>query len=137
MDTAAKIPWPFSAKVFLVLFALFAVGAVGVWLSEPPPTPEQVAASKAADAAATKRHQLEAAEQERENFICDLVNACKKYATVRQECAVAGNFKNCVNIKMGRDDWSYCSDDGKLPGWEQPPAPRCWVRSVARSLGGN
>ena len=29
--------------------------------------------------------------------------ACKKYSDVRLECAVAGNFKTCLRIKMGAD----------------------------------
>ena len=41
------------------------------------------------------------AQAVKDRALCNIASVCKKYGTVRQDCAVAGNFKNCVQVKMG------------------------------------
>ena len=66
-----------------------------------------------------------AASHALQKAFCETVNVCKKYGTVRQDCAVAGNFKNCVQVKM---NLSYatletdCNDDGTLR-WQPANVP--------------
>jgi len=65
-----------------------------------------------------------AAVRAQQKELCETANVCKKYGRVRQDCAVAGNFKNCVQVKM---NVSYatletdCNDDG-TPRWQPPNA---------------
>jgi hypothetical protein len=70
---------------------------------------------------------------------CQTINVCKKYGTVRQECATAGSFKNCINVKMG-DSASYsglemdCNNDGTIR-WQPTDAPsmfECFFRTIGR-----
>ena len=54
---------------------------------------------------------------ERTKVLCKLGSICSRYGAVRQECATAGNFNNCVRVKMGDADSSQidnCTQDGKL-----------------------
>jgi len=58
--------------------------------------------------------------------LCRTKDLCTRYAMSRQECATAGNFDLCLNVKMGDDvaNISGCTNQGKLkseppdmPGW--------------------
>jgi hypothetical protein len=72
------------------------------------------------EARKTQQKSEAAAARALQKAVCETVNVCKKYGTVRQDCAVAGNFKNCVQVKM---NVSYatletdCNDDG-TPRWQ-------------------
>jgi hypothetical protein len=46
--------------------------------------------------------------------LCTIRSICSKYASARQECATAGNFDQCMKIKMGDDAWKVgsCTSDG-------------------------
>jgi hypothetical protein len=61
-----------------------------------------------------------AAARAQQKVLCETVNVCTKYGRVRQDCAVAGNFKNCVQVKMNVSYASLemdCNDDG-TPRWQ-------------------
>jgi hypothetical protein len=45
------------------------------------------------------RQQLDQGRRE----LCRAAAVCKKYDTVRLECATAGSFKTCLRVKMGDD----------------------------------
>ncbi len=58
---------------------------------------------------------LRAASEERERGLCQIAAACRDFSDAQQECAVADDFWNCVEAKMG-ERWSLtglCSEDGK------------------------
>jgi hypothetical protein len=79
-----------------------------------PPTQEQLKLEKQlAD---------ERKDRDRDNvYWCSLAVVCSKYAEVRDQCAVAGDFTNCLRVKL-KDDWNridQCADGGKLI---DPPA---------------
>jgi hypothetical protein len=64
--------------------------------------------------------------------LCHLPDACAKYSATRLECAVAGNFENCIDVKMGHDGWlvDHCTTDGK-PIYDDPRTPNvleCYLR---------
>jgi hypothetical protein len=52
-----------------------------------------------------RREQQQKQQQEQrhqyERELCLRAAACEKYSAMRLECATAGNFKNCLHIKMG------------------------------------
>jgi hypothetical protein len=56
---------------------------------------------------------------------CHQESACNQYSKARQECAVAGDFNNCVAVKVGVTDVdvSYaCASDGSVL-YSQPDHP--------------
>ncbi len=50
------------------------------------------------------------------SFLCHVKSLCAQYSIARQQCAVAGNFDNCVSVKMGNDLQSVgmCTNEGGL-----------------------
>jgi hypothetical protein len=70
-------------------------------------------------------------------LLCREAAACKKYSEARLECATAGNFINCLRIKMGEDAIysGVCGgfDEGApavpLPP-ETPNAFQCFLRRM-------
>jgi hypothetical protein len=65
-------------------------------------------------------------------YLCRMPEICTKYRAMRLECAVAGNFKNCITIKMGRDAslLDLCTEEGE-PGYRDPATPNileCFLR---------
>lgn len=118
-----------SRFLFLVIGAIAAIAgifATVIRYDNPikPVTEEQREAYKAEErqreARKTQQRTEAAASRAAQKALCETVNVCKKYGTVRQDCAVAGNFKNCVQVKM---NLSYatletdCKDDG-TPRWQ-------------------
>jgi len=84
---------------------------------EPQLTPQQIQVLEA-------QRQAEAlAAQTRVNFereslkeFCPYVLRCSTYADVRQQCATAGDFNNCVTVKLGSENADLagqCTADGK------------------------
>src|SRR5260370_1338965 len=66
------------------------------------------------------QREVRAAIAERNRYLCQLKSTCVKYAQVRQQCATAGNFENCISVKMGngfRSSGSGCTDDGNVDYW--------------------
>jgi hypothetical protein len=119
-----------------VIIALLLLGVI----FKPPPTPtpptkEQIEAQKAqleqAEAKFKAEQQWRTAEQQRriqqaqqKRALCKAADTCKKYATVRQECAVAGSFKNCISVKMNISYGTLetsCNNDGTVYTLQEVP----------------
>jgi hypothetical protein len=103
-----------SRRLILVALALFACGIVGVLAKFVRPMHETLAGAVAREEALT---------------LCHLKSVCAKYGEVRQACATAGDYKLCVNIKMGSDagDIIACDNEGTvIAGFGKVPNPlRC------------
>ena len=85
---------------------------------ETPGTPEQIQARlinrhRAAEMQAANQQRAAAAAQ-RNRQLCMYEVICEKYGKVRQECATAGNFNTCIEVKMGNQSGLlyYCTNDG-------------------------
>jgi len=59
--------------------------------------------------------------------LCRARDLCTRYANYRQECATAGNFDLCLNVKMGDDAAKIgaCTNNGNL--LTEPPNMPDWV----------
>lgn len=68
---------------------------------------------------------------------CRSIQHCDLYAKVRQECAAAGDFRNCISVKMGARNYTGCSEmgGGKLT-FSTLPAGFCWQVSVVDWVDG-
>jgi hypothetical protein len=83
-------------------------------------------------AAENKRwHAERAAADENTKRLCALKSKCAKYGRVRQECAVAGDFQNCLQIRMGDVDLDaafVCTGEGKpmIPESQIPGPVSCF-----------
>jgi hypothetical protein len=66
--------------------------------------------------------------------LCRLSAVCTKYGRSRQDCAVAANFENCMEIKMGRDAslTFKCTDEGRVGGQIPyvPSASECFFHGL-------
>jgi len=97
----------------------------------PPEPPEQIQSRRAAQLDQAK---AQAAATARQRALCNQQTICTKFATARQECATAGNYKNCVDIKMGKDaiDLYPCMNDGRV--WSEPADMQnrfqCFIQSI-------
>jgi hypothetical protein len=82
----------------------------------------------------------EQSESVQQDMMCRFVNECKKYGAVRQQCAVAGDFNNCIDIKMGKDLYGglaiLCTNDGQFRGdkTKVPSQIECFFRELFRGL---
>lgn len=102
--------------VFLIGAALMAFATIA-----DPPTPDQLKQQQEQ----TRRQEIlekysSLAEQEKQRekkYICRRIDVCRKYGEARQECAIAGDFNNCVSVKLGDDVYlsGACTVDGKFP----------------------
>ncbi|WP_156771681.1 hypothetical protein [Labrys sp. WJW] len=110
--------------VAAILAGIVAIGSAHSYITHYGETPEQVAAQArqaAVDAQAAKDrqsarnalHQLEKAKLDR---LCPAELACAAFSSARQECATAGDFQNCLSVKLGDDSKyaPYCTNDGNL-----------------------
>jgi hypothetical protein len=70
-----------------------------------------------------------ARETARAENLCRLRSSCAQYPAARQECAVAANFANCIDIKIGVGLGS-CTNDGHLsnPPSDTPSWLDCFLR---------
>jgi hypothetical protein len=64
--------------------------------------------------------------------VCRQMAICEQYGQLRQECAVAGNFQDCISAKMGDDKMNYaaarCTNDGHAAYLsEYPKAADCFL----------
>ena len=70
------------------------------------------------------------------NELCHRQMVCSAYSSVRQQCAIAGDFNNCVSIKMGNDAmFQYsCTVDGsvinEIDRANMPNTIECWARNA-------
>ena len=49
--------------------------------------------------------------------LCHTNSVCLKFSDARLSCATAGNFNNCVSVKMGDSDYALtgqCNNDGSM-----------------------
>jgi hypothetical protein len=105
----------------LILLVVGVASVVGAFVALIHPngfvvTPEELQA-RADMAQRQEAHRR--AENERRKVLCTVKKRCEKYGTVRQECATAGSYQNCVRIKMGSADFELidsCTEDGKPAG---------------------
>jgi hypothetical protein len=104
----------------------------------PRPPPETTAQYQARLAAEQVEQQRKATALELRKGYCSLRSICSKYAQVRQACATAGNYNNCVSIKMDADQWRVgsCSNDGDVvvlgPKDDMPSGLECFFMSLSR-----
>lgn len=104
-----------------------------------PPTAQQIRQMKAEQAAeqaasratAQARAAADAAKLEQERYLCRIESVCEKYGKVRQDCATAGSFDNCIRVRMGDDDVGLvdaCTNDGNVlyPSEHMPSGLRCF-----------
>jgi hypothetical protein len=126
---------------FLTGLILFFAAWAYVQITAPPApilTPGQQQLLQEARAAEAAKQAEEAAKSAEEgaykNELCHWAAACKKYGTFRLDCAVAGDFNTCIQIKMGRDARlvSVCTDDGRLssPPKDMPTLSECFFRNL-------
>jgi hypothetical protein len=112
-------------------------GAVGVYLVyagiydyRHPQTLEQLKAIE------TRREASKQAAKEHQEFLtamCHQQGVCDKFGKARQECATAGNYDRCIDIKLGADDAASvgsCTEDGKMTYTppDMPNSINCWTR---------
>jgi hypothetical protein len=123
---------------FLTGFILLFAAVVYAQITAPPApilTPEQRQLLQQARAAEAAKQAAKSAEEAAyKNELCHWAAACKKYGTSRLDCAVAGNFNTCIQIKMGRDASLVfrCTDDGQLssPPRDMPDLGQCFFRNL-------
>ena len=121
----------------LVLAGVCAVFVI--WLYLNPLTDEQRAAAAAraalADQRAAERKALQAAQRDEkrakadfDRTLCELQETCAEYAKARHDCAVAGDFAKCLEVRMSTSLYyaGMCSNDGRLTlDVESPGTLRC------------
>jgi hypothetical protein len=126
-----------AALLFVAVFVAWAL--MNPSPPPPPETPQQLQADKAAADLYAKglaaQAAAAAAQAEREKELCHLSGECMRYGQARQDCAVAGDFNNCISVKMGSTDVDFasqCTADGKIVDApdDLPSQLRCiWVRA--------
>jgi hypothetical protein len=113
-----------------VLIFLSIIGLSAIFST--PPTAEQQRAFN--EQHQRDRDRAKARSDEIRN-LCHVKSVCKAYADVRQECAVAGDFNNCVRVKIGdenMDSVPYCANDGSISS--PPDNLPSWFDCLAYSL---
>jgi hypothetical protein len=116
--------------VLLLIIGVFVMSGISAYQEPPrqPETSEQIEARHAAEArsaelrrqAAVRQQQAEELQRqqlERDKNLCRVQSVCAKYSAVRQECATAGNFENCIRVKMGDGAFmeiGRCANDGTV-----------------------
>lgn len=133
------------AFTIILLFVLVVFAAIIIAPTRPPETPAPIQAQVLAqEQQARVMHQqaqqqaLQQAAQrqiadERTKELCTIKAVCEKYGEVRQQCATAGNYQNCLQIKMGTEDYDKveaCTEDGKplyVTSANMPDAISCFL----------
>lgn len=76
---------------------------------------------------------------QRTQNLCYQRALCLKFGEARQACAIAGNYKNCIDIKMGDDamDLYPCMNNGTVwdPPKETPSRLTCFLSSIFSRFG--
>jgi hypothetical protein len=69
--------------------------------------------------------------------LCHEQSSCGKYKDVRQQCAIAGDFDNCVSVRMADEHVHYifqCTNDGQIFSEEDranmPNQVECFLRNA-------
>jgi hypothetical protein len=93
-------------------------------------------AARAQRAQEAQDDSVRAAQHERNKIFCKLRDVCEQFGNDRQECATAGNFENCLRVKMGDDNYDLrgsCTDDGKIVDeHEAPNKAECFVLGLGK-----
>ena len=108
-----------------------------------PPSASLDKLQKSADAGdATSKQELadlRKARNDTRDVYCHLTSICPAYRSVRQDCAIAGNFDNCIAVKMGDDKYlaiDGCTEDGNALAYMVPNKPpfydECFWRNWSR-----
>jgi hypothetical protein len=87
---------------------------------------EAVVASAAYARADAQRKAL----HEQNQLLCKVKSICAQYGHVRQDCATAGNFTNCMRVKMGDENYELvgsCTNDGHVDAMTEPGAVDCFL----------
>jgi hypothetical protein len=128
--------------VFVAIFAVVVAWGASLAIKALPRPPLTAAEQQSNEAIAKERQAAEMERKQKEQYkmsLCLRAAACRRYDTVRLECAAAGSFKTCLRIKMG-DEAGYgdvCS------GYDQgapalPPLPdtpnmvECFVLTMSK-----
>lgn len=116
--------------VIYVAFVAAIVIKILIAASLPPLPPEQRKAQMQAEAEDRARTEQQIAwrnaAREQTKELCATKSLCEKYGQARQDCAVAGDFRNCLQVKMGDKDYyqTYlCTNDGKVSGVVESDMP--------------
>ena len=118
--------------VAMLIVASFVCGFIWFGIHTLTETPQETKARETAQAQeavenaaisarATAEHE---AAKNRDRLLCKAKVVCARFAEVRQECAAAGNFRNCIQVKMGDEDYELigsCANDGQLIGASSLP----------------
>ena len=135
LTTRQKRAWSFALRFVLPLVILIVVILLAVFSpSTLPQWEEQWEAAKIKereDAHQALDRQQQASD--RQKTLCRLLSLCSKFGDARAACATAGNYKMCIDIKMGADamDSYLCTNDGAVSGQpnDMPTAFEClWLR---------
>ena len=122
----------------LFLFAF----AAGVYRQFVPLTPGEVRAEQQAELASAEAssaaQQRQSVATESAKYICHLKSVCENFAQARQDCAMAGNFDNCIKVKLGDENAALvdvCTNDGKLlyPPDQMPDFLSCFIWNHRRT----
>ncbi|BCH11912.1 hypothetical protein MesoLj131c_61700 [Mesorhizobium sp. 131-3-5] len=110
------------------------------FLPETPAQKQQRENAVLADIEAkTADAKAKAQQQKRTKDLCHWADVCSTYGKARQDCAVAGDFQNCIDVKMGQETWRIpqCADDGTLlqPPVDMPGAIECAGVRLESALG--
>jgi hypothetical protein len=120
--------------VFVVLYGGFALlDFIGRLRETPQQTQARETAERqwaaAAAVADAKADAQRRAARDRDQLLCKVKSICAQYEQVRQDCATAGNFTNCIRVKMGDENYELvgsCTDDGHAIGLAEPGAVDCF-----------
>ena len=141
-------------NIVWIIVAFCVVGVIWTLLRPAPPqAPEQVKVDEALRLRLIAQSQRLAAEdarknalcmswktcedtKKREKLLCGAWNVCQDYSSARQACAVAGDFNNCLRVKLGDSIVSIadCRNDGTLI--DEPPDMPGRLQCMLYRLGG-
>jgi hypothetical protein len=133
---AAKRHKVFS--VFVTIFTVYMLVAMA-WVALHPPPPKTPEQHRLRREALLGDIILRAEETQRKRSVCHDEWVCTQYGSARQECATAGNFDNCISVKMGDQDAALtgmCTNDGELqdPPTHLPNVVECLLLDVENEL---
>jgi hypothetical protein len=115
-----KRAWSFVLRFVLPVVILIVVILLAVFSPSTLPQEQWEAAKikEREDAHQALDRQQQASD--RQKTLCRLLSLCSKFGDARQACATAGNYKMCIDIKMGADamDRYPCKNDGAV--FDQP-----------------
>ena len=116
------------ANLLIAIPALFLAWLILWEAIHPRLQPAQPTAAQVAN------QQQQISDRQRTQLLCQRQALCRKFGEARRACATAGNYKNCIDIKMGDDamDVYPCMNNGTVWGApkDMPDRLTCFVSSV-------